>query len=378
MASIAVVQTLARKKVSGQTSISIDAKGRPESVTSKLVKHAVGGVKDAPAPIAYLNSLQDPTRNQSGYERGHIVAESLGGPNISENIVPLNAHMNRAGDWRVMELAIGKLKKEVAGFIAVRINYGDDTGIPRSFLIRVSATQMPAPSEADGPQVDDAGPRIDRTQGWRCWRVVNAMQPRTPLADSVTLEYWPLFEKHWEEFEGLEEDDLAQLPQPLSEYSFLDFINDEKQKLSSVGDFGVATKFNDVQRKAILAFNAFNHRSKSGDGKGWLYSDDSSDVHQDLSTKGCRDAPHVDHIRPRSKGGNNAFCNARVVSEAHNVSKSAKYEYTDLDKASFRRTSRAPVKRQPTFAEMSVKHQQDDKNARAKRKADAVTQKRMN
>lgn len=65
--------------------------------------------------------------------------------------------------------------------------------------------------------------------------------------------------------------------------------------------------FSGVQRTLIIQTN----KARNG---GRLKSDDPHDPQQDLDERGAANAPEVDHIVPKSRGGSNHYSNARLVS----------------------------------------------------------------
>ncbi|MCU0649613.1 MAG: hypothetical protein MUF00_16590, partial [Gemmatimonadaceae bacterium] len=109
--------------------------------------------------------------------------------------------------------------------------------------------------------------------------------------------------------------DTAPLP-----YAYLDYINTQLNGGLATVHSGSA-KFTELQRNYVWALNCWNHNGKAQ--SGFLVSDvpATEDRYWQLSTKGCLDFPQVDHILPKSKGGNNAFANAQLTSAWYNNDK---------------------------------------------------------
>ena len=102
--------------------------------------HKVRGRKDPPLPM---------TGSETGVlaqaDKGHIFALELGGPNVTENIVPQWAFFQEHGTWRQMETAVAKAARANTVFYRVELVYtggGRRARFPARF--NVLAHTMPA------------------------------------------------------------------------------------------------------------------------------------------------------------------------------------------------------------------------------------------
>lgn len=72
---------------------------------------------------------------QPGYERGHIIADSFGGPSTAENIIPQLKDVNR-GEFKDLEAIVRKLKQDNPDRVVdykVKTNYSGQSKCPSSF-----------------------------------------------------------------------------------------------------------------------------------------------------------------------------------------------------------------------------------------------------
>src|SRR5262249_51265206 len=122
-------------KVGSQTKgkRTIGATGPLVKIRNKVVR----GTSGNPDPLAMGRHLQ----NASGWDRGHLIALEVGGPDISENIVPMNSFFNRRGRWKGLERAwrsrMGDFRKP---YVGVQVIYDQkvDKWWPLSFKVVMS------------------------------------------------------------------------------------------------------------------------------------------------------------------------------------------------------------------------------------------------
>jgi hypothetical protein len=128
----------------------------------------------------------------------------------------------------------------------------------------------------------------------------------------------------WVEMRGLI---AAMLPidrPPESPYAFLDEVMAKSSlRVAIVSD---ATDFTDNQKEMIRMANALYSTRKNTAGAAFLTSDEPLELDsiQTLNQMGGLDRPQIDHVYPKSRGGNNSFGNAMVISKQRNNSKSAR------------------------------------------------------
>lgn len=121
-------ETLTRSKAYGNVTITLEVfeingkeYQRPVNVSGLVEPTATTGRGGAPNPVggfqiyfgqgkAPKESMEhDRNTGRPDVERGHIMALELGGPDISENIVPQWAKFQGSGDWRKMEVKVLEL-----------------------------------------------------------------------------------------------------------------------------------------------------------------------------------------------------------------------------------------------------------------------------
>jgi hypothetical protein len=240
---------------------------------------------------------------------GHIMALSLGGVDIRENIAPMYSGFNRHGAWREKEREILAYLSDHSGDfrMCVEIQYqkansGGDPRIPGAFrvwiedssgkakikpeiltMIKDKAVQMVL-NTGSANLITQAQLIIDG--GWRLEQelVIGSSNPRLP---------------------GLG------VARP---YAVLDYLDFHQMITTTV--FGNGRPFTPQQRENILLVNRVRHN-------GWLVSDDTSENSKPLALYGDAGA-EIDHIVPEAQSGCNAYSNARVVSSLLNKAKGTK------------------------------------------------------
>jgi hypothetical protein len=111
--------------------ISLDGQSRPVSLAGGVTPTVTGDRDNPPAPICGLNI------DNTSLGRGHIMALELGGPDVSENIVPQYQQWQQTGAWRQMEVRAAQNVPTQGVFVAL-LEYGNTgdanaTGLHRIF-----------------------------------------------------------------------------------------------------------------------------------------------------------------------------------------------------------------------------------------------------
>ncbi len=89
------------------------------------------------------------------YDSGHLIADSLGGPNVVENLVPMLTTINQnPGAWRRMEEWTERClgNSETEGIMSIRVSYnssatGVEKYIPTQFRVQLLLSDSPANSK---------------------------------------------------------------------------------------------------------------------------------------------------------------------------------------------------------------------------------------
>ncbi|MCI0654945.1 MAG: DNA/RNA non-specific endonuclease [Methylococcaceae bacterium] len=97
-------------------SIKLDADNRPIALIGRINVTVTTGREAAPSPSSGFVTDYTP------FDRGHIMALELGGPDISQNIVPQYAQWQETGTWRRMETALA-VSTNKGGVFAVKMSY---------------------------------------------------------------------------------------------------------------------------------------------------------------------------------------------------------------------------------------------------------------
>jgi hypothetical protein len=232
------------------------------------------------------SSIPEPLTGPTGlsFDKGHIIAQEFGGPNISINICPMYAYFNRKGGWKSIER---RLKSDIHenNYVAIEITYDeDDIWKPHIFKVLASKVSI-----------------VSATGGEKITMKVHAAAPY-----KMDKEIRNNIEKY-----------LPEAKPKKRPYEFMD-IHRYEWNLPDIKD---TTEFSTKEKTYIRTANCL--WSLKGPDKGLLMSDSKDDIHKNLNLMGNEDFPEVDHILAKSHRGSNAFRNAQLVSWYFNNSKRA-------------------------------------------------------
>jgi hypothetical protein len=103
--------------------ILTDLQSRPVSLVGKITVQATTDRPSPPASISGFNTDNTP------FAKGHIMALELGGPDVSENIVPQYERWQGGHDWRNMETRVRdhSIAGSSFGIFIVQLLYGNST-----------------------------------------------------------------------------------------------------------------------------------------------------------------------------------------------------------------------------------------------------------
>lgn len=257
--------------------------------------------------------------DHDGMDRGHIVAESLGGPNTSDNVVPMQPTFHQLGGvWRRLEQRLEGIKKDY-GVVSLRIEvvYNDamDELVPAGFRVTARC----------GDDVADLDVYFHTHKLENYYIAHDAVLPQQvdvsthPLAIAIREAQTVIDTTNW----VVENDVSFNGRNPVvahssfaRPYAVLDYlwITDNPALTDELGKFTPQRYMNFTQRQKQLIYLVNRLRNN-----GWLRSDYDGDLQAPLPCDvGGRGAAQVDHVLCENSGGVNLFSNARVCSGKFN------------------------------------------------------------
>lgn len=300
---------------------------RPTSVSGIVATYVTLA---AVFPLAHyeagdINQMND---TMEGCDKGHIVAASLSGVSVPENIVPMYPSFNQQGGiWKELENRITSYMKEsyqptkprdVRMTVDIKYEGINDTRFPSAFEITVKDStghlyfkgakldklriaHLPTPAEQVDATVElgaamahtirQAKTHVDNT-GWKIEDEYPAHSP--PIIATLG--------------------DVPSRPYAMLDYLWLKQNDQEIVDFLTGGTTYVhqfASQFHDRQKQLIRAVN----RLYSG---GYLKSDYPGDVPDNLIVGSGKRSAQVDHVHPYENTGPNLFSNAMIASGAFN------------------------------------------------------------
>lgn len=287
---------------------------RPVSVHGPLANKRKAVVRDNSISPVCFRSVDDVP---AGYDRGHLIALSLGGPDHGKNLVPMLSYFNR-NTYRDLETLLQAEVRNGAVYIGIAIDYyAEPWWMPSKFtLLR---------HHGDPLNPDEPMQLHHRVEARRKHRMDD--------------ELFSFLTKHNNDSSN---DWLKDTDGNLTYFVFGIHAH-ELPGLGFISDLAPG-RFSRRQRECVWALNVFKH--SGGAQEGYLFSDASDDTHRNLNPVGCLDFPEVDHITPFSSGGTNSFLNAQLTSAHYNRTKSARPD-TGGDSAPLRSSER--VKKRQKF-----------------------------
>jgi hypothetical protein len=90
---------------------------RPVALVGRIQPTPTKGRPNPPQPISGFVCASTP------FDLGHIMALELGGPDVTENIVPQYRHWQETGRWRQMEVALAKEPKAAGSIFVAALGY---------------------------------------------------------------------------------------------------------------------------------------------------------------------------------------------------------------------------------------------------------------
>lgn len=294
---------------------------RPKIVTGPAKGLHVPERGKTATPLAYkqASGLAQIVNLLRGFDGGHVVGLHLGGENVSANVVPMFPGFNR-GVWKNMEDETKKYVFEHPGQHRITVTMDYTTSVhpevPKTFTVTREVLDPIDGWKAAFPQVVRTQPDdIEVTQRLSLAEeaIVRGEQPIAPMTQFIfssgdfdtgkhTFRDYvnkkghmpPSLKAHYP-------DSPAHRPYELLDILSLNGTITLRSLTVARGDFG------GDQRALIIQTN----KARNG---GLIKSDDPNDPHPYLDERGTTDAPEVDHIVPKSRGGSNYYSNARLVS----------------------------------------------------------------
>jgi len=298
---------------------------RPTKIVSRvrLTGRTRGAVNAQ--PLAYGHGMGMVETRMYDTEAGHIMGLRLGGLNISENVVPMFAHVNR-DLFRTLERDLENHYRTGADMgVEYSLAYADlaEPRVPSSITVRL-LRNMAFPV---GTAYTYAIPALHSATVVQVPPVINRIaidpqiallfaQARAAVAGGWTLESYSTDFADWVGRGGLP-------PVDQRPYAFLDYlyfvVDSPLLPLEGVGTIGKGRVFSTAQRGYIAMANRY---AQTGPKVGECWSDVPDDpIKTALVQLGAESGIEIDHISPKSRGGSNAFSNGQVTSRKYNGAK---------------------------------------------------------
>lgn len=287
------------------------------------------------APLA-LKGVEDDARIYNT-EAGHLVGLSIGGPDCSDNLVPMHGVVNR-DSYRAVERFLESYSNLMGNAgVHIEIHYADwtigpyfDPRLPISFEVKwvhgVTAVTSIDPRNASGQTI------FNRRGASVCFDVQGGDIARRwalkEIRERTVREGWHIEQLngpavHWSQQGWLPP--IANRP-----YGFVDRLMYDPEFAGIARmllprwdqvDVGPGKEFSEGQRMNIVYANCYTQRE---DRKGQCWSDDPTDpVRTALTAMGSDDGIQIDHIVPKTvRMGPNIYSNAQILSSAANRRKS--------------------------------------------------------
>ncbi len=303
-----------RDVISGSITVTLEeftyqgeTRERPiKVVTNNISRHKVSPKPAAPLPISLFHkgkTTHDPMI-PIDMDYGHLIALELGGPNTSENIVLMNASVNRRGDWKDVERGM-KRKHKLIQSVKITLAYAwSDARVPSTLTANVVCS-----GKSESKPVSNI-----MTASPAAVTVLADVRNGLKIAQKEIDKGWTL--EQWAKDNG---HSVPNLPNQVGPYAALDYlrcVGINKNILLDDATIQNGGGFKKKQREFIMMANAI----KNG---GTLRSDMLNDPYPgDLSLEGSDTYPEIDHIRSKTvNAGCNAYSNAQIISGKANKAK---------------------------------------------------------
>jgi 5-methylcytosine-specific restriction endonuclease McrA len=282
---------------------------RPVSVTVNQVHRCTVGDRAAtPTPIAMYQKENRAWDGQIPIDMdyGHLVALELGGPNNSENIVLLNAHVNRRGNWKALERKAGKEHSITHFTIKLEYNFTDKR-VPSALVATLKGWDQNQKETV--ANLMTAEPTI--------YQIDEQFKKFLASAQEEVAKGWSIAK--WADANKLPCPVVPATPGPYAALDYLVLVGIKGTKLLDPPVISNGYPFSEAQAHWIWMANAIRNG-------GNIKSDGQNDQYQGpLSLMGGDTYPEIDHIVAKTQSsGSNAYSNAQVLSGRTNKAKSGK------------------------------------------------------
>ena len=255
-------------------------------------------------------------------ERGHLIASSLGGPDVPENIIPMYAYVN-GSSWASIEHKAREMRDRFPdALVTVTLDYSQssDPRIPGKleYTLVPPKPHQPKiyPCPHNKPVAAYAG-SFDLSE-------LELVEDLEEILDTYSKNYnaWS-FEK-----ESLAGGLILPGPSVVRPYEMLDYLKARHGDFPNLR-FQNGAEFTNLQKDWILKVNQLRNY-------GEIISDADDDTKEPLIGGRGNLGAVIDHIEPRIVNGrphgSNAFSNARVVSAEYNLYKSNRSPQANISK----------------------------------------------
>lgn len=269
-------------------------------------------------------------------EYGHLIGLSIGGHDVSENLVPMYGNVNR-GDYRAVEREIElRVASAPSPVVLLKIAYpATGTGVDEDARVPSGFTFWLFDNMSDVTSAIPMGPILRNVENRRSNTVrltiegladISRREFHMQLKDRTIRDGWKIEDLNGPAFDWAQRGWLP--PVGSRPNGYLDRLVYDTEFASYAElllprwdriDIGPGLKFAKAQRVNLIVANCY---TQPGDKKGECWSDDPNDpIRSALTEKGTDNGIQVDHIFPMASGGPNIYSNAQILSSSSNRSK---------------------------------------------------------
>ncbi len=302
-------------------------------------KRQVGN--NAPQPLSQYQANGQVGLRIEHTERGHLIGLRFGGPEASNNLVPMYGGFNGgAGLWGTWENKLAKMlvSKGSNADITIDVKYADkNTPVPSEFVCTVFCDElkkgfevtrlihpMPmAPYDAPTAAEQTWYETIQKHQSAMMLSKWNLEDEPKAISPGIAAKLLEAGGPARNSFDLAKEDDRCAFyaSRPYSVFDYLWFTDKNEYRNLQLpwllGGFQNTEGFSDSQIEVVKKLNRIRYQ---GYFISDLYGIHDSEGYEKLIPASTDAGIQVDHLGPKQHAGSNSFSNSRIVSSSMNKS----------------------------------------------------------